>query len=503
MDRQYSVQRNFRPVCLLAVALTILGGCAIHAPQSPLSAVDATHSQPPHALLEQAKTTRIPVSPPFSEQIIPPQTIPSAPPRLYTMVFENAPLGQVIAALTKDTEFNLSIESEVDLARTVTVNLKNVTLAEALEMIVVKGAGYAWKLADNNLDIKRFAERIYHFDGLDMVGETVIDVGGDMLGSGVENSGVSGKYQIKAQKPQTSSDVWLGIEQALSGLKSEEGILRFNRNAGVIYLADTPRRLAAMTQFLDSLAESLNRQVLVEARIMEVTLNDDNKYGIDWSQVGVMFTDRDNVLTDVFNLGFNSNGAIVKGSQTQFTAMLDFLKTQGDVKILSNPHLTVMNRQSALLTIGYQFPYADIDGVDRDSETGVVTIGTSIRRAVLGLQLGMTTHISADGMVTFHIVPTLTRIQREVKVEIPLGTTAQTISNPVIDLQELATTVRVREGQPFVLAGLISKIRSINHQGLPLLGQIPGLGNFFKHMAESEQSSELVIVVTPYIRPSV
>jgi MSHA biogenesis protein MshL len=180
--------------------------------------------------------------------------------------------------------------------------------------------------------------------------------------------------------------------------------------------------------------------------------------------------------------------------------MLDFLKTQGDVKVLSNPHLSVMNRQSALLTVGYQFPYADIDGVDRDAETNVTTIGTSIRRAILGLQLGLTTDISADGMITFHIVPTLTRIQREVDIEIPLGDGSQTISNPIIDLQELATTVRVREGNSFVLAGLISRIRTIDHRGLPIVGDLPWIGNMFKHMAESEQSTELVIVVTPYIR---
>jgi MSHA biogenesis protein MshL len=122
---------------------------------------------------------------------------------------------------------------------------------------------------------------------------------------------------------------------------------------------------------------------------------------------------------------------------------------------------------------------------------------------VLGLQLGLTTDIGADGMITFHIVPTLTRIQREVDILIPLGDASQSISNPVIDLQELATSVRVRDGQSFVLAGLISKIRTIDHKGLPGLGQIPGLGNLFKHRDETEQSSELVIVVTPYIREGV
>jgi hypothetical protein len=159
------------------------------------------------------------------------------------MVFDKAPLGEVLAALTKDAEFNLSIETEIDLTRPVTVHLKNVTLQEALDMIVVTGAGYAWTMDKGTLAVKRFAERVYYFEALDMVGETSIDVGGDMLGSGVENAGVAGKYQVKAQKPQQSSDLWAAVEQALGGLKSADGILRLNRNSGIIFMADLIRAI--------------------------------------------------------------------------------------------------------------------------------------------------------------------------------------------------------------------------------------------------------------------
>jgi MSHA biogenesis protein MshL len=368
-------------------------------------------------------------------------------------------------------------------------------------MIVVNGAGYAWAFENGILQIKRFGHHIYHLDFLDLVGETSIDVGGDMLGSSVENAGVAGKFQIKAAKPAQSSDLWLAVGEALEGMKSAEGQLRINRNAGVIYMQDSPRRIAAMVHFLDSLSESLHRQVFIEARIMEVVLNDNTTYGIDWTEFNVQFTSSWGALPDVFELAFNNNGSIQKGSESRFQAVLDFLRTQGDVRVLSNPHLSVMNRQSAVLTVGYQFPYADIDGVDRDLETGVVTFGTSIRRAILGLQLGITAQISSDGMVTFHIVPTITRIDREVDVEIPTaGIGSQSISNPVIDLQELATTVRVREGNSFVLAGLIQNIRTITHEGLPVLGDLPYLGELFKHIETTDQNSELVILVTPYIR---
>jgi MSHA type pilus biogenesis protein MshL len=499
-DKPYRQWRNI--VCAIVVLATMTGGCATHDPQSPgQKGYGDLFADPPHKVIAQAKKTARPGPPPFTEHMAPLAKEIAPDDTLYSLTFENARLGEVITALTHDVDFNLSIESEINLDTPVTVQLRDVTLDEALDMIVVNGAGYAWAFENGTLQIKRFGQHIYHLDFLDMVGETSIDVGGDMLGSSVEDSGVAGKFQIKAAKPAQSSDLWLAVAEALEGMKSEEGQLRINRNAGVIYMQDSPRRITAMVHFLDSLTESLHRQVFIEARIMEVVLDDNSTYGIDWTEFNVQFTSSWGALPDVFELAFNNNGSIQKGSESRFQAVLDFLRTQGDVKVLSNPHLSVMNRQSALLTVGYQFPYADIDGVDRDLETGVVTFGTSIKRSILGLQLGLTAQISSDGMVTFHIVPTITRIEREVDVEIPTaGIASQSISNPVIDLQEFATTVRVREGNSFVLAGLINKIRTVSEEGLPFLGDLPYLGDLFKHIETTDKNSELVILVTPYIR---
>ena len=400
----------------------IFYACATLQPQAPdKSEMAELDTLSPRRILEEPKQRPLPGPPPFTEQMAPLTKSITRSPVLYTLLFEKAPLGQVVSAITQDLDYNVSIESGIDLDRPVTVNLKNATLPETLDTIVVNGSGYAWALENNTLSIKRFEERIYHLDCLDLVGDTQVEVGGDMLGSGVENAGVAGKYKIKTEKSSQNSDLWKTVEEALGGLKSPDGILQLNRNAGVVYIADSPRKVAAMVRYLDSLSEVMNRQVFVEARIMEVTLSHDNSYGIDWSQLNIGFTEGGGILPSIFEMTFNRGGSVFKTDSSKLTGLLDFLKTQGDVKVLSNPHLTVMNRQSAMLTVGYQFPYADVEGVDRDAETGVITIGTSIRRPVLGLQLGLTAQISADGMVTFHIVPTLTRIQREVSIDIPLG----------------------------------------------------------------------------------
>ena len=256
-----------------------------------------------------------------------------------------------------------------------------------------------------------------------------------------------------------------------------------------------------MTRFLDDVSESLKRQVFIEAKILEVTLNDDHEYGIDWETVEVGFTSSSSDLPEILNIFTNGNGRVFRADTSELNVAVDFLRTQGEITILSNPHLSVMNGQSAVMTVGYQYPFGDVDGVDRDAETGLITYGSSIKRVILGLQLGLTPQISRDGMITLHIVPSITKIQGEQTVTIPLTVTeTQDIKNPVIGLQEFSTTVRVKSGESVILAGLISQTKDRKDIGLPVLGSIPGIGNLFKHVEEKLENKELVIFISPVVR---
>ena len=496
--RYHSIRSVWYAVVLLGVAIC-MGGCAVHEPR-PVQ-LDNMDEVNPRKVIEKEKIATAPASVPIKEKLEPIVQDLWVDEKIFSGAFSDVTLSEILKVITRDIHLNLSVSSDVDLNRRITVHLQQATLPEALDMVVVNGAGYAWKIQGENLVIMVFEERIYQFDYLDMAGETDIEIGGDMLASGVEESGVSGKFQLKAKRDATVTDVWANITDALELFRSEDGIVRLNRNAGIIYMADKPSRVASMVRFLDSLMEALHRQVFIEAKIMEVSLSKDSSYGIDWSNLDISFTDPEGILTDTFSLNVNSGGSIIKAGESGFSAILDYLQTQGDVAVISNPHISVMNGQSAILTVGFQFPYGDVEGVDRDTETGIVTYGTSIKRAILGLQLGITPQISRDGVVTLNIIPTITRIQGEEVVELPTGsTTTEAISNPIIDLQEFSTTVRVREGNSIVLAGLISQIRGANHAGLPLLSKIPGLGSFFKHMQDVKENKELVIYITPYVQ---
>jgi len=484
---------------LLLLALLFFSGCSLTPPRQPvLEPVDRDEIK---AALKKEFSAPVPGPPPFSPKILPRTAQLDPPETLYTLTLNSVPLSSALQAILQGTAFNLSVESDVDLSRTVTVHLKQATFTEAMDMVVKNGAGYAWSAESQILFVRTFMERIYAFDYLDMPGETDIQVGGDMLASSVEDAGVSGKYVMKNSKKEKTSDAWTAVEETLAMLKSEAGIVRVDRNAGLIYMADKPLQVAAMVRFLDALSEALSRQVFIEAKIVEVRLTDRKQLGIDWSAVDSAFTSSSGFFVDNFNLNFNGGSTLTLASQSALGAVMDFLRTQGEVSVVSNPHIALMNGRSALLTVGFQFPYGDIDGVDRDEETNVITFGTSIKRAILGLQFGISVQIAADGTVAMNIVPTVTRIQEEADVELPTSaTTVQTIKNPIIDLQELSTTVRVKEGNTVVLAGLISQVKDKEHEGLTGLGRLPLVGGWFRHADDAVQTRELVIFITPHVR---
>ncbi len=490
---------SMNKILLFFIFSILLLGCSGPQPR-PVKQEDLTKIRPSSIIKEQekikpSKTVKKPV----------PKQKPSVkkyrkPKKLYSLVFYQAKLGDILNVIASESHINLSVDSDVDLNKPITVRLNKVTLDEALNIIVKRAAGYSWKRKKNFIFIKRFEEYIYHFEYINLIGKTKVSVGGDMLASGVEEAGVTGKYEIKTETHEEGVDIWDSIKKSLNSLKSAEGTVRIDKVAGLIYMKDTPTRIESMVKFLDNLAECLRRQVIIDANVLEVTLSDESKYGIDWNEMEAAFKSKWGGLPDDMNINFN-NGSIVLSKRSSLRAVLDFLKTKGDITVLSNPHLSVINGQSALLTVGYQYPYGDIEGVDRDTETGLITYGSSIKRAVLGLQLGITPHISKDGTIMLNIVPTITRIQQNVEVDVPVaGGQIQHISNPVIDLQELSTSVILKDGQTLVLAGLISRIRKIERKGLPILADIPILGRIFRRTEEQKQNKELVIFITPHIR---
>ena len=247
----YLLKHTQRPGLILLL-LIIFGGCATTPPRQPtMETVDRKEIT---SALRESRKPDLPGPPPFSQMIVPATSELDLPESLYSMTLNDVPLSAAIQAITR------APTSTCRLTRTSTCpdGLPSISsrppLPKPWTWWSKNGAGYSWTVEGESLSIRTFIERIYAFDYLDMPSETDIQVGGDMLASSVEDAGVSGKYVMKTSKNKETSDAWSALEETLVTLKSEDGIVRINRNGGLIYIADRPGKVDAMVRFLDALS---------------------------------------------------------------------------------------------------------------------------------------------------------------------------------------------------------------------------------------------------------
>ena len=472
----------------------------------------------PSAYLEAAKRPAPLGPPPMEEKLTPYLPSPANKPKLLSLHFDGAPLGQVLQALAEDSSMGLLIAPDVDINIPIYVHLKHATQEEALRTVITEGADFFHSVEGLTIRVQRHDEAFFRLDYLKTPRLTTTKVGGDILGGastgggGSASSSIVGEFTVASTEAKEETNLWAQLGASLTAMKSSEGVVVVQPASGTVYISDRPSHMAKMRKIILEVRKMIMSQVLIEARILEVQLRDQTQIGIQWDAASrFSLFGREGAFKIVQNLGLGigtgqgadvtsvGTGGAIGVSIFGVDALIDFLQTQGEVKVLSNPYLLVMNGQSAVITIGSQFPFGDVAGVSISDE-GRVTFDSSIKRALLGLQLGITPHITEEGEVLLHVLPSITNLQGETIVEIPTtGGKVQQIRNPIIDLRQMGTMIRAREGQSVVLAGLIRRERNLEEEGIPYLSRIPIIGALFKNRNETQSISELVVIITPRI----
>jgi MSHA type pilus biogenesis protein MshL len=326
-------------------------------------------------------------------------------------------------------------------------------------------------------------------------------------------AGQPGLTPSQAEIARASADA--ARAAALAAPPQEQNVT-INRLTGAIVVTASRRNLKMVENYLETLKRILSRQVLVEARIIEVQLTDNLKYGIDWS-----------FLDDVKNIGSvaagfgalnlpgssltNATGAAAPAfrlglSRSNLQVLLTALKEQGDIKTLSNPRINVMNGQSALLTVGRNFGY-----ISKVSSTTTVTgnnptttFNVETNSILSGMMLGIVPYINSNGEITLTITPIISDLVDLADTKIGGGNNADQVvmQIPTVDLRELSTTVKVRNGEIVVIGGLINtKSKKVDNK-IPFLGDIPGLGLLFTRKNNEDSRTELVVLLQPFLVPT-
>ncbi len=286
-----------------------------------------------------------------------------------------------------------------------------------------------------------------------------------------------------------------------------------NRLTGTIMVTATRTNLTSIERFLDTVKTALNRQVLVEARIIEVQLDDSTKFGIDWSflsnisnfgQLGGGFgsalsATNLSATLDASAKGFRI-GAVTSGSKGSISGLLTALNTQGEVKTLSNPRISVMNGQTALLSVGRNTNYiSKVTSTTSTGSTPITTFTVDTSNVLSGMMIGLAANINNKGEISMTVTPIISDLIKLDPKDIGSGDNKTQINVPTVDLRELSTTIKVRSGEMIIIGGLIQNKNTMNDEKIPMLGDIPWLGTLFSRKDYQDKRTELVVVLQPYL----
>ena len=388
--------------------------------------------------------------------------------------------------------FGLNVIMDRDITETVSLNLIDVTLVEALEVILVP-LKLDYELDGDLLRVTRpqMESRTFEFDyvttqrTLSRSLSATATTGGGGAGGGTVTGGGGGGGSSTSISGTESTDLLGDIEAALQVLKSPTGTVVYNQMAGLIFATDFRKNLDTIATYLEMVQNSVNRQVVIEARIIEVKLNDDFQAGINWSAIVGNLT-----LTQA--IGVPGSGFTMQASDGNYNALIQALNQRGTVNVLSSPTVATLNNQPAIMRVGTQDVFFTTT-TQVDPRTGtIVQTATTPNTINVGVVLDVTPHISGDGIITMNIHPTIT--ERTGQATSPDGS-----SVPIVDVRESDTVVRVAEGETIVISGLISDRTLEAETRVPVLGSLPLIGNLFRKVTRENRKTDLVILLTPRI----
>ena len=461
--------------------------------------------------------------------------------QLFTATLNSAlTIGDVVENLADECSLSLIVkdrEAKKKLAdKLYFVKMNNASLTEFLDT-VLRENDISYELSDNKLEISYLTTKTFKFHyiagdrkGTSNAHVTIANSGSAGGGSkGGSKGGSSGNGSKTGVSIESTDDFkfWTKIEKEIKSLlnrpedsyKAPTPII--NAEAGMITVTGTAKQLDRVSNYIDNLTTQLKKQVLIDVKILSVTFDDSYTTGVDWNQLysfqNMAIATATQVQNRVDGLSASlaggslsigdlttgkteapkSAGAIVTRGSTQINDVVKFLKTQGDVKSISNPKILTLNNQPALISVGNELFYKITSTSTMQSSTGAGTqqSGETIDSVFAGILLDITPEISEDGTITLKINPSISDTIDTVST----STTGTRNIPPDLSRKQISSVVTLNDGEHVILGGLISSKTGTQVSKVPLLGDLPLLEYLFKREKRVNKVDELVLIITPHI----
>ncbi|HDM8234690.1 TPA: pilus (MSHA type) biogenesis protein MshL [Vibrio campbellii] len=435
------------------------------------------------------------------------------------------------ASLVKGTEYSVAIHPAVQ--GNITVDLSDVTLDEVLNVVqnmygydVVKSgkviqvypAGMRTvTIPVDYLQFKRSGRSL-----TSIVTGSVTSAGTSNSGGGSDDSDSSDSSNNNGDGSTTStggtrietiteSDFWPMLQQAVANLigsgKGQSVVV--TPQAGVITVRAFPDEIREVREFLGVSQERMQRQVILEAKILEVTLSDGYQQGINWSNMSASIGNSGSIVVDrnPAKLPLDAIGTLLGGqtnvtfSDGNFKAVMNFMATQGDLNVLSSPRITAANNQKSVIKVGTdEYFVTELSSNAGNGENSNAVPEVELTPFFSGISLDVTPQIDNKGNVFLHVHPAVIEVEEEIK-QLNLGGDFQNIQLPLAksSIRESDSVIRAKDGDVVVIGGLMKQQNLEQVSKVPFLGDVPALGNLFRNINNVTQKTELVILLKPTV----
>ena len=517
-------------VCLVVL---VLAACATTPTEAPRTEAPPAAQPPPQP------------PPEVTDALLPPLSLPAPEydePR-FDIDVADVEARAFFMGLVRDSDYNMVVHPSV--TGTISLTLADVTIPEVME-VVRQVYGYEYELTRNGFLVMpaRLQARIFHVNYLNLrrdgesqtrvsSGETIRDrdhrPGEHGVISGPRPTGEAFGSRVRTS---TESDFWRELEWALRTIVGEgEGrSVVVTPQSNLVLVRGLPSELREAAAYLADVQDSMTRQVILEAKVIEVVLSDGFQAGINWAALGKPASGHEVVigqtgggtifgadgvseiagqtgnldprnLSQVDNMLTSAFGGVFSAaiSMNDFTAFIELLESQGDVQVLSSPRVSTVNNQKAVIKVGTdEFFVTDISATTVVGTAATTSPNVTLTPFFSGIALDVTPQISREGDVILHVHPTVSEVVDQRK-DLTLGGDTQSVPLALSTVRESDSIVRARSGQIVVIGGMMQESSQNMRGQVPLLGDVPVIGRLFRHQRRATRKTELVILLRPMV----